>query len=61
MSNIEDANGFQKKNTESLEKENTNKKNETIELSKDQIKNITQTKPELTSVNILNSFETLAS
>jgi len=49
LSNIENTNIAPTKNTENLEKNIANKKNETIKLSKNQIKNITQTKPDLTS------------
>jgi len=51
LSNIENTNINPTKNTEDLEKNIADKKNETIKLSKNQIKNITQTKPDLTSVN----------
>ena len=51
LSNIENTNIAPTKNTENLEKNIANKKNETIKLSKNQIKNITQTKPDLTSAN----------
>ena len=51
LSNIENTNINPTKNTEDLEKNIADKKNETIKLSKNQIKNIIQTKPDLTSVN----------
>ena len=51
LSNIENTNINPTKNEEDLEKNIADKKNETIELSKNQIKNIIQTKPELTSTN----------
>jgi len=51
LSNIENTNINPTKNTEDLEKNVADKKNETIKLSKNQIKNIIQTKPDLTSVN----------
>jgi len=51
LSNIENTNINPTKNTEDLEKSIADKKNETIKLSKNQIKNIIQTKPDLTSVN----------
>jgi len=51
LSNIENTNINLTKNTEDLEKNIADKKNETIKLSKNQIKNIIQTKPDLTSVN----------
>jgi len=51
LSNIENTNINPTKNTEDLEKNIAGKKNETIKLSKNQIKNIIQTKPDLTSVN----------
>ena len=51
LSNIENTNINPTKSTEDLEKNIADKKNETIKLSKNQIKNITQTKPDLTSVN----------
>ena len=49
LSSIENTNIKPTKNIEDLEKNISNKKNETIKLSKNQIKNITQTKPDLTS------------
>ncbi len=55
LSNIENTNISPTKNAEDLEKNIADKKNETIELSKNQIKNITQTKPDLIS----SSTETL--
>ena len=55
LSNIENTNISPTKNAEDLEKNIADKKNETIELSKNQIKNITQTKPGLIS----SSTETL--
>jgi len=55
LSNIENTNISPTKNAEDLEKNIADKKNETIELSKNQIKNITQTKPDLIS----SSSETL--
>ena len=51
LSNIENTNINPKKDIEILEKKIADKKNETIKLSKNQIKNITQTKPDLTSAN----------
>ena len=51
LSNIENTNINPTKNTEDLEKNIADKKNETIKLSKNQIKNIIQTKPDLTSLN----------
>ena len=51
VSNIESANIHLTKNTEDSEKNIIDKKNEAIKLSKNQIKNITQTKPDLAASN----------
>ena len=51
LSNNESTNINSTKNTEDLEKNIVDKKNETIKVSKNQIKNITQTKPDLVSNN----------
>ena len=51
LPNFESTNINPIKNTEDLEKKISNEKNESIKLSKDQIKNITQTKPYLSTNN----------
>ena len=49
LPNTENTNINSTKDTENIENNISNKKNETIKLAKSQIKNITQTKPDLTS------------
>ncbi len=51
LSDNENTNINSSKNTENLEKKITDKKNETTKLSKDQIKNMMQAKPDLASSN----------